>query len=109
MNNNNKNIIDKENLFLLEVDTIDRIIHCHLNIQKNKWSISLYKQILQQAKQVIQKYSDYTFICELPQWAHKHHHSLIKRIGFSFTSKSFNKENELIDIYVLTDKQKLFK
>ena len=93
-------------LFKLEIDNINKIILCHLDIKS--WSIKLYKLLLAQAKEAILEYSSYTFIAEVPDFAHRQHHNIIKRIGFEKVSRSFNAKNQIVDIYELVDKLRLF-
>ena len=99
---NNKN----KYLFELEIDNINKIILCHLDI--SNWSVAKYKKLLEQAKEAILEYSNYTFIAEVPDFAHRQHHNIIKRIGFEKVARSFNSKNQIIDIYELTDKLRLF-
>ena len=106
--------IIRDYIFKLEIcgaeeleDNSDPIIYCHLDTAD--WTVAKYKLLLNQAKEAISTYPNHRFICYLPIHGHRHYHSLIKRIGFTKVSSTFNKDEEIISIYLLTDKQKLFR
>ena len=96
----------KDYIFTLELFEEDGEILCHLNLQY--WSVSIYKQLLEEAKEAIARFPHYRFIANVPNSAHKHHHSIIEKIGFEKTAQTILGD-DITDIYLLTDKFKLFR